>query len=345
MGPFSHTIDPDGDLIIILRSANSPFALAVGEKGPSIPDKAANNEGVTDKNDIDEANAEEQAMRRDEIRFIVSGKHMIFASRFFKKALTGVWKEGVAFLQKDSVEIMAEGWDPEALLIVIRAIHCQFTQIPRKVTLEMLAKIAVIADYYDCRDVLYLMKDIWIGSLNEKLTTPYPRELILWVWVSWFFQLPAHFTESTLAAILRTIGPINGRGLPIPDRVIRSINKTREEAIKNVLQLLHKTREAFLNEDKGCGYECRSIMNGALAMQIRSSPHLSTMPKAPFRWLSYEILKENVLSFKSPRWFELQISRGAGSYRHGCPDSCFDSLFAVLNDPIKGLNIGEFGIT
>jgi hypothetical protein len=185
-------------------------------------EEPATEEPATEELDTDEAAAESQMHQprdRRELRIQVSAKHMIFASPFFKKTLTGGWKESQNYLQKGSVEITADDWDSEALLIILRAIHCRYNQIPRKVTLEMLAKIAAIADYYDCKDVLYIMRDIWINSLDEKVPTC-SRDLILWLWVSWFFKLSTQFTKSTSSAMSSSDGLIHGRGLPIPDKVI-----------------------------------------------------------------------------------------------------------------------------
>ncbi|GIC93635.1 uncharacterized protein Aud_010123 [Aspergillus udagawae] len=154
-------------------------------------------------------------------RIQVSAKHLMLASSVFKKILTGSWKESVAYLQKGSVEITAESWDIEALLILLRAIHNQHYHIPRKLTLEMLAKVAVLADYYECKEAVYIWMTIWIDALEEKIPSTYSRDLFLWLWISWYFQLPTQFKESTSTVMSQSNGWINNSlGLPIPDMVI-----------------------------------------------------------------------------------------------------------------------------
>lgn len=155
----------------------------------------------------------------------VSAKHLIFASPVFKRILTGGWKESIAYLQKGSVEITAEDWDIEAFLVVLHAIHGKYKDISRKLTLEMLAKVAVIADYYECKESLYLITDVWINSMEERIPTTYSRDLILWLWVSWFFQLPSQFKESTSTIISCSENVISGRELPIPDKVIGKVRQ------------------------------------------------------------------------------------------------------------------------
>ncbi|KAJ5691673.1 hypothetical protein N7488_012408 [Penicillium malachiteum] len=144
-------------------------------------------------------------------RIQVSAKHLIL--------LNGGWRESVAYSQKGKVEITAESWDIEALMIILRAIHGQFNHIPKKLNLEMLAQVAVIADYYECRNVLCLLIDMWIDKVEE--ITPKPsRNLILWIWIAWFFQLPTQFKRSTSIAMSQSNGSIDSFGLPIPEYVI-----------------------------------------------------------------------------------------------------------------------------
>lgn len=151
----------------------------------------------------------------------VSAKHMMFASSFFKNCLTGAWKESKTYQQKGLVEVPAEGRDSEALLNIIRAMHRQYSLIPKKVTLEMLAKIAVISNYYDCKYVLYIITDIWFSSLDQNITSS--RDLVLWLWVSWFFKHPTQFKEASSTALSWSEGSIDVRGLPGPNQVIGKI--------------------------------------------------------------------------------------------------------------------------
>ncbi|KAI2709039.1 hypothetical protein CBS147332_6098 [Penicillium roqueforti] len=305
MNPPNQIIDPDGEVTIILRNADCPFAQPLEntatDKAPDIPleiyngfrstetlfnfftfhselpeqnqpppeEKAVNSKGkrkkrkkerkcaaeepaaeepaveepaaeepaveepATEVSAAVEPTAEEPAVEKSAaeesvaefdtlgyVRIQVSAKHLTFASSVFKKILTGGWKESITYLQKGSVEITAESWDTEAFLIVLRAIHGQYYYIPRKLTLEMLAKITVIADYYGCKTALYIMKDIWIDNLEENIPPTVSRDLILWLWISWFFQLHSEFKRSTLIAMSRSDDWVVSFGLPIPTNVI-----------------------------------------------------------------------------------------------------------------------------
>ena len=68
--------------------------------------------------------------------------------------------------------ISVEDWDEEAFVIMMNIFHLRFRRVPRTITLEMLAKIAVIADYYKCCESTELFTDMWIADLETK--TPIP---------------------------------------------------------------------------------------------------------------------------------------------------------------------------
>lgn len=121
------------------------------------------------------------------------------------------------------------------------------------------------------------------------------------------------------------------------------MEKTRREAIENVMLHIHQKCEDFLSGDQGCGFECKSIMYGALTLQIRSRHLLSPTPVSPFPGISYRNLIQEVLSFRSPRWYESSASfpKRGHALRHDCPDSSFKILFADFNHSIEGLQLDE----
>jgi hypothetical protein len=198
----------------------------------TVAKEAAFEEPAVEETAVEERAAEEQAAQEPAetgiaeqldgscFRIQVSAKHLALASPVFKEILKGGWKESLTYLQKGSVEITADSWDIEALLILLHIIHGQYYQTPRKITLETLAKVAVLADYYDCREALDILATTWINALEETIPKSYSRDLVLWLWVSWFFQLPAQFREATSTAMSRSNNWIDNLGLPIPDIAI-----------------------------------------------------------------------------------------------------------------------------
>ena len=237
----THVIDPDGEVIIVLRNTDAQFAelndkiQGVAEElnhpkeymetpEPRLEEEPAVTEEPT------ETGVDEQ---QEEVwpRIQVSAKHLTLASPVFKNILTGGWKESVTYLQQGSVEITAESWDIEALLILLRIIHCQYYHIPRKLTLEVLAKVAVVAEYYDCRETVRFLGHIWISALEERIPSTDCRDLILWIWISWFFQLPSHFKQATSTAMSCGDNWFDNLGLPIPNKVISKGRKNPQSCL------------------------------------------------------------------------------------------------------------------
>ena len=114
--------------------------------------------------------------------------------------------------------LMAEDWDEEAFIILMNILHHRNRKVPRTVTLETLAKIAVVVDYYECNESLDLFITIWTTDLQSKAYVPktYCRDLILWMWVSWIFDMPERFKKATLGAVMQCTEQCRNLGLPIP---------------------------------------------------------------------------------------------------------------------------------
>ncbi|KAJ5697326.1 hypothetical protein N7488_011010 [Penicillium malachiteum] len=256
MNHSTHIIDPDGDMMIVLQNADTLFAqipedvvpgkfsgnLLEPYKNKPFPPWSASQDAPLDQTPQGNTAGKQMRERMDkrEVRFQVSAKHMMLASSFSKKALTGAWRESETYQQKGSVEVTADGWNSEALLIILRAMHCQHKRIPKKVGIEMLANIAAIADYFDCKDVLYMIGEIWVSSLDEKAPTC-SRDLAFWLWVAWFFKLPTKFKACTSILMTRSDNLIGFSGLPIPATITESMNQSRQDAIENVMLCLYGT--------------------------------------------------------------------------------------------------------
>ncbi|KAJ5472054.1 hypothetical protein N7539_008623 [Penicillium diatomitis] len=332
MNSLSHIIDPEGEVIITLRNANSPFAKPTRDtwihqwlessqtsSSKSIPlSRLSLLKSPTIEATVAEESVAEGHLGQNCSRIQVSAKHLMFASPFFKRLLTGGWKESVAYFQKGSVEITAESWDVEALMI-------------------MLAKIAAIADYYECREALDFLAELWIEKMEEETPSVASRDLILWLWVSWVIQLPTQFKLSTSIASSQSDGFIDNLGLSIPEDVIVSINRRREEAIERLIDLIDYTRRQYLLGARGCRLECRSIMYGALTIQSKDLllPHR----EFPFPNVSYRSLVQKMTNFRSLEWYD---SPSKCINKHSCPGSSFASTFGALDGFLEGLELEQF---
>lgn len=120
--------------------------------------------------------------------------------------------------------------------------------------------------------------------------------------------------------------------------IIVSINERREKAIEDLIDLLDETRNAFLLGARGCRFECRSIMYGALTIQ--SNDLLLPKPECPFPNLNYKSLVQRVMAFQSPAWYD-SPSRYS-SDKHSYPEASFASIFGAREEFLEGLELNQF---
>ncbi|KAJ5987452.1 hypothetical protein N7451_011817 [Penicillium sp. IBT 35674x] len=281
---MDHIIYPGGEVIINLRNPNATVAQGTPNAAPN-PQEPDNGPMPDSK-----------MSPEDEILYMfrvqVSAQLLITASPVFKKLLPTDWEE--ANLQNGPVEITAEGWELHAFLCFLAAIHDKNYRTPRN--LETLAKVAVIAHYYECRNALDNMVKAWLPRL-EAMPIRCSRDMIMWVWISWFFRLPVHFNHSTSATMTFYDTEIKDLGFPIPPRLIKALDKDRKKAIEFLLTSLSETLEDFEWGDMGCGRECRRIVCQHLTRWMKRYG-LDPAPEVPFPNVSYSAIITNLEEFQ-----------------------------------------------
>ncbi len=159
-------------------------------------------------------------LKQSHIRLRVSSRHLSLASPYFKVALNGPWREAASTSTDGSHSIYADDWDSEAFLILMHIIHGRNRQVPRRVSLELLAKISVLIDYYECHEAVELFSELWLRELKSQLPAQPGRELTLWLCVSWILGAADIFASTTSIALRQSQGPLATLGLPIPERIV-----------------------------------------------------------------------------------------------------------------------------
>ncbi|KAH7029533.1 uncharacterized protein B0I36DRAFT_350390 [Microdochium trichocladiopsis] len=112
-------------------------------------------------------------------RFRVSSRHLSLASPVFSQMLNGPWKEATSFAASTNAstsasagpqrrEIEASEWDTDATVILMDIIHGHFSQVPRTISLVMLAKVAILVDYYKCHEIVSVFSGPWIERLKRE---------------------------------------------------------------------------------------------------------------------------------------------------------------------------------
>ncbi|KAL2826005.1 hypothetical protein BDW59DRAFT_161386 [Aspergillus cavernicola] len=266
----THVVAAKGELIIEIRGSNAPFAAWLD---PEIFRPAQSQQKTKESESVSE----------DTVTYRVSATHMKFASPIFQDLFT-------ATHDCPPQKIVVRGWDPRALLITLNVIHCKNNDIPRRVSLELLANITVCATMFGCREALGFVTDTWAQPMRVGISLMrYSRDLMLWLWISWTLGFENEWREAAKIAMEQSFGPVSSFGVPIPEHVLCQINAAREAAIKGIVELTHKTYKKWFDEDKPCSPRCNWTMIGLLATCIRAS-HLFPKPRAPFLDHSYEEL-------------------------------------------------------
>lgn len=200
-GEFNFTIDPCGDVVLTLDNPNTPFAVL-----PEDP--------VREQPRLEPKESES-------LTYLLSSRHLSLASPVFKAMLSGVWAEGKKDESDGLFHLQAQEWDSEALATVLNIVHGRWSLVPETTTLQKLASIATIVDYYDIRESMQLISSLWMKEFARSLVpNSWCRETILWILVSWVFRHAEIFEQATKVAILRTTREVEiPSDVPIPPTV------------------------------------------------------------------------------------------------------------------------------
>jgi hypothetical protein len=85
---------------------------------------------------------------------------MVLASKYFQKLVKGPWAEPTTMKENKRI-VEASGWQEDAFLIVLNAIHGHFNQVPRDPPLSQKVQVATICDYYQCAESLSIYAAFW----------------------------------------------------------------------------------------------------------------------------------------------------------------------------------------
>ncbi|KAK2602753.1 hypothetical protein N8I77_009260 [Diaporthe amygdali] len=293
-----------------------------------------------------------------QVRFRLSSRHLILASSYFRAMLTGPWEEN-ASRTESFYNVSATDWDEDALQILMDIIHGNSQKVPRSISLELLAKIAVLVDYYKCHDVVRFFSDTWIETLRNEggVTQEYCRDFVLWLFVSHVFAQPETFRNLTFVAVQQTRGPLRMLGLPMPDSISSSssilpvypdislttstdeIERRRQDGVQSILSSFHDLLEYFCTRDC-CSFECSSILLGSLYKEMIAKGILSPRPAPPFLGISIKEMSLLAREMRSPDWYTKPKSIKRYSSAHPCQlHHFFGPRIDQIEDRIKGLEL------
>ena len=244
----SHDIVQDGDVTLVFRSPQPAFdlkAVNVDEYLLRVPDQSSecpcgcvdhesgldNEPGLLSETESLDLQVENELVEPEaessnhEIR--VSSMHLMVASPYFRRALKSDWKESTLLRTQNHVRLDQKDGDLEAMLILMNMIHGRVRSVPKTISLEILARIAILVDYYECHEVVEHFSDMWIADLKNSMPKRFSRDAVLWICISSVFRQPASFQESTSLALNYSKGPVTTLGLPLMSKVMGKTSQTQ----------------------------------------------------------------------------------------------------------------------
>jgi hypothetical protein len=89
--------------------------------------------------------------------------------------------------------------NPEALGVILLALHCQNDRVPQSLSFEQLNNLAIVCDKYDCAVGVLPWVDIWTKPWKLYAdTTGYER----WLFIAWVFDIRDVFEKLSKKFIL-----------------------------------------------------------------------------------------------------------------------------------------------
>ena len=95
----------------------------------------------------------------------VSSRHLSLASPVFKRILQTKFVEGQRLSSQGHTELSLLEENPPILLVLLNLIHGHTREVPRKVELWILTKLAILVDKYELLEATRIVVDYWFQSL------------------------------------------------------------------------------------------------------------------------------------------------------------------------------------
>ncbi|KAF5609055.1 uncharacterized protein FSUBG_4210 [Fusarium subglutinans] len=289
----SYTIDPGGDVELVLKQPNSqqliPFVPSdehadeyedpMNEPTVAYPDLAARYHVFDDLLSPAEAKKDPSPLghrfnalvstiktRRPpkartplegEVRMRVSSRHLILASPMLRAMLEGPWKEKSStssFFGTPLRLVTASRWDAVAFAIVVDIVHGRHGVVPRIVDLKLMTRIATIVDFYACHEVVKIFSETWYQNIGTEFEDEYSNQALMWLSVSSVF-LNQEISGRVARNILKHMGSpqLSTDHLPI-NGVLAKIENKRQELIGTIVSELQDLRNTLPNSDFLCDW-------------------------------------------------------------------------------------------
>ncbi|KAI1655228.1 hypothetical protein F4813DRAFT_368132 [Daldinia decipiens] len=311
-------LDPEGDVLLTLHNPNAPFAVWDANYYKNAPSSLTEQPSTQPRNsDLLKADphpktkaaqvSDQPTSSTSKVEFLLSSRHLSLASGYFKRLLRDPWKEVTPTSPDGRLCVDAEDWDENSMLLLMRIIHGHNYKVPKSMTLEELAKIAVLIDYYQCHEAVMAWSDVWMDHLGHNYRedrfggSVLRRDMILWILVTQVFRREEWFKGATLAAVYCCEGKFPTLDLPIT-AVADKIDEKREKFLGQIFTDLYGLLKRLRECAAGCSFACSSIMLGALSIQLQKRGIFEPQLHSPYASYSCLGAVKLVQKLTTPEW-------------------------------------------
>ncbi|KAI2780609.1 hypothetical protein F4815DRAFT_469637 [Daldinia loculata] len=346
-------LDPEGDVLLTLHNPNAPFAVwdehwyRKTASQNSVP-REANPQTQTEATPEKEQGlliSDQPTSSTPNVQFLLSSRHLSLASGYFKNILRGPWKEATPTSPDGRLCVDAEDWDENSMLLLMRIIHGHNYKVPKSMTLEEVAKVAVLVDYYQCHEAVMMWSDAWIDKLPNHKGGAFDRDAVLWILVTQVFRKEKLFKNATLVAVEHCEGKFPTLGLPIT-AVADRIDEQREKLLGQLFTYVYDLLKRLRERQAGCSYACSSMMLGALSIQLQELGIFEPQLDSPYTRWSYLTVMFEMWELTTPKWIAvlpktigLPKSMTSSEGEHSCTLANF--LSPILGSKAKGIELAD----
>lgn len=211
-------LDPDGDILVIVpgkplggvaeeadtisNSTNLNGIEHPAESSEEAPVEASTQAPTVVSGDNETRHTDGSVpCEEEQWQFKASSKHLSLASTHVKTIMSGAKEthdDGLVHWKFD-------GFDVDAISIILSIIHGLNRRVPRTVSLSMLAQIARVVDHLECHEVMELCASIWMEHIGDPIPDPSQRDFDDWISVAGVFHSPEVFKNWTRVAIIKKL--------------------------------------------------------------------------------------------------------------------------------------------
>ncbi|KAI0439103.1 hypothetical protein F4803DRAFT_554392 [Xylaria telfairii] len=274
-------LDPNGEILVILRNSSSMFnsdeESALQEP---LQEPASDSETRTSAELNSHESSELSDVSNDRV-YRCSLRHLSLSCPRVERMMDGPWREARKIHEDNLHHWVVEGFDVQAMTIVLSLIHHKYSLVPKTVDLDLLVEIARIVDYIGCSEVVKdRASSVWIPALKDSIPRSYGAELMLWICVSGVFCEERIFRNCTRVAIRESHSGIPTLGLPILPEIAGEIDRCKERLLDQIFDAIDSFIEE-LSTTLVCNMRCDSMRLGVFLKNIHASS-LSPRPRKPY---------------------------------------------------------------